>query len=547
MPVSMLLGSDPPATGSAGDAPPTDAPPTDSADDAPGPCDEGHPGARFVDSEAGDDQADGLAPTSAWRTLARVNTESLQPGDSLCFRAGGSWTGQLTPLGSGAPDAPIVIDRYGSGPLPKIAGGTNDLQVILLVNQQYVEINHLELTNDHAGPGDYRGISVRGRDAGELNHVAIRDCFIHDVTGEVNWIGGSIADDEPPWVKFQTGWDASKRTGGIVFEIESLSGTKTWFNDVAIERNVIQDTSFGGIIFKQLEGDVGWGVRSSLTDASFTPHTNVSIRGNFSSQSGTAYGCNTIYVTGSQNVVIENNVAKDSGTSAIEVYNTDNVLIQHNETFGTVRKAGGADFNGIDTDRASTRTIIQYNYVHDNGDGILLCQFAFGDSIVRYNLIVNNSRDGINLHSDPAATNQTYNNLVYSDLGSGSLVSTSGNGVHLASPYVLSNNLFFTTRTGDAVAAGSGVRYASNLYSGLSPASGDGGARSGDPLFVDPSSRASGGAGGPAFDSLVGFQLRAGSPAIGSGTAITDNGGVDFWNTPLYVGAPDVGPFEAPE
>ena len=37
---------------------------------------------------------------------------------------------------------------------------------------------------------------------------------------------------------FQTGWDDSKRTGGIVVEIESSNGTKTWFNDVVIENNV---------------------------------------------------------------------------------------------------------------------------------------------------------------------------------------------------------------------------------------------------------------------------------------------------------------------
>jgi hypothetical protein len=167
--VSVLDGSEAPATGSA-DVPPV----TGGVDEPPGPCDEGRPGARFVDSEAGDDQADGLAPSSAWRTLARVNAESLQPGDSLCFRVGGSWTGQLAPLGSGTPDAPIVIDRFGAGPLPKIAAGMGDLQAVLLVNQQYIEINHLELTNDHAGPGDFRGISVRGRDAGQLNHIAIR-------------------------------------------------------------------------------------------------------------------------------------------------------------------------------------------------------------------------------------------------------------------------------------------------------------------------------------------------------------------------------------
>lgn len=512
-----------------------------------GACEEGYPGAHFVDSVSGDDGADGQSPTTAWKTLERANSESLGPGDSLCFRADGSWTGQLAPMGSGSEEAPIIIDQYGTGALPKISGGSNDLQALLLVNQQYIEIRHLELTNDHGGPGDYRGVSVRGKDAGVLNHIVIKDSFIHDVTGQVNWIGGDSADNDPPWVTFKTGWDASKRTGGIVFEIESSEGVKTWFNDVVVENNVIQDTSFGGIIFKQLEGNVGWGVRSSRNDSTFTPHTNIVIRGNYLSQSNTPYGCNTIYLTGSQNAVIERNVTKDSGTSAIEAYNSDNVLIQYNETYGTVRKAGGADHNGIDADRATTNTIIQYNYIHDNGDGILLAQFAFGDSKVRYNIIVNSSRYGINLHSDSASTNETYNNIFYAEgLNSASLINTSGNGEHLNSPYTVSNNILMTTRSGDAVATGSGVTYANNLYSGLPPAAGDSGAKTGDPLFVDVSTRGSGAANGPAFDTLDGFKLQANSPAINAGTSITGNGGADFWGTPLYVGAPDIGPYEAP-
>src|SRR5262249_44951545 len=214
---------------------------------------------------------------------------------------------------------------------------------------------------------------------------------VHDVTGEVKWIGGDVADKQPPWVTFQAGWDASKRTGGIVVEIESANGPRTRFNDVTIENNVVQDTSFGGIIFKQPDGGYGWGARSSRTDSRVTRHTSVVVRGNYLSQTNTDYGCNTIYLTGVQHATVERNVTRDAGTSAIEVYNSDDVRVQYNETFGTVKKAGGADYNGIDTDRASTNTIVQYNYVHDNGDGILVCQLAFGDSIIRYNLLLNNS------------------------------------------------------------------------------------------------------------------------------------------------------------
>jgi len=503
-------------------------------------------GVYYVDASAGRDTNDGLTPATAWQTLAKVNGTTLQPGNALCFKAGGSWTGQLAPKGSGSAAAPIVVDQFGAGARPRIAAGASDLDAVLLFNVQYWELNNLEVTNTKTAPGDYRGICVRGRDVGVLNHIVIRNSFIHDVSGVVNWIGGDAADDDPPWVKFETGWDASKRTGGIVVEIQSQNGTKTWFNDVIIENNTVADTSFGGIVFKQFEGSYGWGVRSSRTDARFTPHTNIVIRNNFLSQTNAPYGCNTIYVTGSQHVVIERNVTKDAGTSAIEAYNSDDVRIQYNETFGTVRKAGGADSNGIDADRATTATIIQYNYVHDNGDGILICQFVFGDSIVRYNVLVNNSRHGINLHSDSGSTNQTYNNLVfYEGSGSANLIATSGDAAtYLASPYTIRNNILHSTRAAAMVASGSGTTYANNLFSGVT-ATGSA-TRTGAPMFVNSATHPSGGATGPALSGLAGFQVRAASPAVNAGVAITNNGGVDFWGNPLYNGAPDIGPFEAP-
>ena len=111
------------------------------------------------------------------------------------------------------------------------------------------------MTNKKSSVGDYRGISINGQNGGTLNHIYIRNCFVHDVTGEVIWIGGDTADNAPG-ITFQAGWDASKRTGGIVFDVQAGTGTavKTKFNDVLVEDNVVQDCSFGGIIFKQLDG-----------------------------------------------------------------------------------------------------------------------------------------------------------------------------------------------------------------------------------------------------------------------------------------------------
>lgn len=509
------------------------------------PCNTPGGGARYVDATAGDDAKSGSSPSEAWKSLARVNMETFQPGAALCFRAGATWQGQLAPKGSGTAAAPIVIDQYGTGNKPLIAATGGALQAVLLQNVRFWEVNNLEVTNDQATPGDYRGIAIVGKDAGELKHIVIRSCFIHKVSGKVSWIGGDVADNQLPWVEFQTGWDVSKRTGGVVVMVESANGTKTWFNDVVIENNVIQDTSFAGISVKQLDGGYGWGIRSSKSDSKFTPHTNIVVRGNYLSQTNTKYGCNAVYLTGARHSLIERNVCQDAGTSAIEAYNSDDVVVQYNETFGTVKKAGGADSNGIDADRATTGAVIQYNYVHDNGDGILLCQIAFGDAVVRYNVVVNNGRHAINLHSDTSATNQTYNNLIaIVGANTGDLINSSGGADFFAGKYAFSNNIFRSSRAAAIVASGSGLTYANNLFSGVT-AQGSG-AQTADPMFVDANTVPKGGAAGSALSKLQGFQLKAGSAALEHGVMVANNGGHDFWDNPLYQGTPDIGPFEKP-
>ena len=144
------------------------------------------------------------------------------------------------------------------------------------------------------------------------------------------------------------------------------------------------------------------------------PHTNVVIRGNYSRQTNT-------------HLRLQRHLrhrrparASSSATSArTPAPARSRSTTPTTSRSSTTRRSAPCRRRAAPTPTASTPTarrpgtIIQYNYVHDNGDGILLCQFAFGDSIVRYNVLVNNSRHGINLHSDASATNQTYNNLFF--------------------------------------------------------------------------------------------------------------------------------------
>ncbi|MFI6813670.1 hypothetical protein ACIBG7_14715 [Nonomuraea sp. NPDC050328] len=76
----------------------------------------------FVDSRQGDDNAAGTSAAKPWRSLDKVNTADLKPGDAISFRRGGSWEGALTLAAKGTAARPLVVQAYGEGASPKITG-----------------------------------------------------------------------------------------------------------------------------------------------------------------------------------------------------------------------------------------------------------------------------------------------------------------------------------------------------------------------------------------------------------------------------------------
>jgi hypothetical protein len=73
----------------------------------------------YVDDISGIDTNPGTTVQSAFQSIDRVNLLQLQPGDSVLFRRGGNWTGNLVPKGSGRKGERIVIGAYGGGPAPE--------------------------------------------------------------------------------------------------------------------------------------------------------------------------------------------------------------------------------------------------------------------------------------------------------------------------------------------------------------------------------------------------------------------------------------------
>lgn len=76
----------------------------------------------YVDSASGSDQNDGLAPSTAWRTMARVKNAAPGAGDTVLLKRGSFWREQLTVARSGVEGAFVTYGAYGEGDGPVLCG-----------------------------------------------------------------------------------------------------------------------------------------------------------------------------------------------------------------------------------------------------------------------------------------------------------------------------------------------------------------------------------------------------------------------------------------
>lgn len=79
--------------------------------------------AYYIDGVGGNDGNDGRSPASAWKTLDRLHSVVLKPGDVVRLARGSVWRNQCILLDNGSSGTgadPVIIEAYGSGELPTI-------------------------------------------------------------------------------------------------------------------------------------------------------------------------------------------------------------------------------------------------------------------------------------------------------------------------------------------------------------------------------------------------------------------------------------------
>lgn len=369
----------------------------------------------YVDSEGGNDQSAGTSEKEAWRTLGKIKEHNLfVPGDRILLKCGSVFRGeQLAFQGMGSAEQPIEISSYGEGELPRLEGNGEVENVISLYNQQYIHINRLEITNldqkynqnfELNGSNNQekalRAINVSIRDFGTASDIRIEDCYIHDINGNIK----------------------SKWNGGIFFDVKAniqngtLTGVPSKYDQILISGCTFERVDRSGIKLISSQWCNQWEKNDPGVPVNWYPSTNVVVRDNYMEK----IGGDGITVRDTDGALIEHNLVRDcryqnTGYNVgIWPFEAANTVLQYNEAYET---HGTTDGQGLDCDHASSNSVMQYNYSHNNEGGFMLIMggYPHTGATVRYNISQNDRDKTFEFAQGCPKGTMIYNNTIYSD------------------------------------------------------------------------------------------------------------------------------------
>ncbi len=402
----------------------------------------------FVDSAAGSDSNNGTSSSTPWKTLAKVNAQSIfQPGDTISFKCGSTWNEMLTLRNSGNSTSPLTVTQYGSctgSNRPIFAGGGSGfagLQVAF--SNSYVTFSNLELANWTSGDGVY----MVGSD-----HVTFDNLYIHNNgTGIITSASGT--GDTNTTVKNTT--ITGLTTGSQSIEMAHHGSTGWLYQNDDMSNN---------------------GDSCIIDEAGFSTYDNVTVH-HCGIDATISVGKHGIYAKGPQ-ITIKNSTIYDiTGGSCTSP--REGGLIQNN-----VLHACSAGVGWFDYTRAASQTLnVDHNLVYDvstagmyidftsnNPSGNPLnvnghtMNFNFSNNTFITNTVSGAIKQGVDIRGPDAAgltTNVNFeNNIIVGNMGTNTALQVfSGSAT---GSYTGRNNMYFDTSGGTTFSfRGSSVALAS--------------------------------------------------------------------------------------
>ena len=339
------------------------------------------------------DNTDGLTLATAWTSITKVNAHSFQPGDSILFEGGKSFTGNIDLDASDGNNLnkPILFATYGLGKATINTTVTNKCG-LKATNLQGVHLKNLIFK----GPGNGTQKDIDGilfftdKTSGTLSNIALTNIEVFGF----GYCG----------IRFYSSWSSTIKSG---------------FHHVRIDSCSVHDCRENGIVTFAYDDQ----------STNFYHHKDFQIRNtkvyNITGYAASSHKGSGIVLSQIDSSIIEKCVAYNTGTlnsacggpGGIWVWAANRITIQycesHHNSSGSLT---GCDGLGFDLDGGVTNSIIQYCYSHDNdGAGYLLGNFtgarAWGGNTVRYNISINDARTNNSAVTLFTAPNTTWNGL----------------------------------------------------------------------------------------------------------------------------------------
>ncbi|WP_214370093.1 right-handed parallel beta-helix repeat-containing protein [Pseudonocardia sp. H11422] len=510
-------------------------------------------GRTYYLSPAGDDDADGRSPATAWRSLDRANAVAFRPGDALLLEGGARFTGTLVldQRDGGDPAAPVVIGAYSAGgPVieashaPAVSISTSGVEIrdltavgegsaydrwagILLVNDrtdgrllEHVHVSRVDVS------GFKRGIEVTASGPAGFHDVLVSESALHR-----NMEAGFASHGSD----FVAGSPGYAHSGIVLRDVAA-------FGNVGDPHNTTRNTGSGAVLGS---------VRGGLVERS------------------------RFFDNGAASVASE-------GPLGVWAYDSTGVVIQQSMSYRN--RTAATDGGGFGLDINVSDSVLQYNLSYDNdGPGYQLYTWEANDAHTGNTVRFNISRDDARRTIYGALT--VLGRVNRSDVYQNTVVLTAATArerppVVLIGPEVsavsLRNNIVVTDGAGPLVSAaalpssavalqgndyhaqagGWLVRWGDTVHASLDSwrtatdqerIDGQPSGLSVDPRFVDfDASLDTAPAGSDLPAAASGLRLDPASPLVGAGLDLSalagvEQGPMDYFGTPLADASPAVG------
>ena len=325
-------------------------------------------GTVYYVSAEGDDANDGITPETPIKTLSKASSLSLKAGDSVLFRKGDTFVGNLHYSNlEGSKENPITIASYGEGDnRPIFTNGNETLRggdIVGIYNSRGVVVRDFKIeayasSSAHGSPA-VRGIAYEYKKAIDNPNL---DIYIvnniirgHDITGEY--------PDTDSYIYGITGYVWANRTLDYATDIYILNN----------------DVSYVGLNGIQMRGDYS---QDSDDDDTYSKnirkcYKGVHLDGNTVHHIGQIgmYICGGKNCTMDRNLVYQTSIVKErafmDGQCGMMYIKSEYSSARYNIIYDAYDAGAGIDGMGFDIDWKTDYITLEYNYISNClGSGI---------------------------------------------------------------------------------------------------------------------------------------------------------------------------------